>query len=395
MKMLKKIMSLCLTLAIITSFSITAFATELAGDDVVECKVSITLTDRAGDYSGNNLVVNFKDITGTSEKSVTLTKDNSWGSGQRVEFTLPAPTTYNITFEGISDEYEIVDTRTNSLAVTSFAASASDVNFQWSIAKQGQIENNENQAATSVDRENITVKNEDAEAVYREFLDAVSFIETDPTWNGDYGTFLGSYSDGSINYDTFSQYYVDYVEGGTPEKYAAMSPYERFLWTRTYTIFAYAVNSNWGFNHYFESKDTFKKEITDYVIKGMYGNNSETVKEAYLKLADWQYEYIKENGVPFNFINNRSYIDEVGSAPVQNENSDELTDEERKELEEIRDSIDETLGEKDKGIWDDTMTILSKNFVTIIILIVLCCALGVVVYIRKSKNVDNDIDDKN
>ena len=79
-----------------------------------------------------------------------------------------------------------------------------------------------------------------------------------------------------------------------------------------------------------------------------------------LPLADWQYNYVKESGVPFNFVNNRSYLEEIGEMPETSEET--KTDEE--ELSEaaeelLEDADDKTKEETEKGIWDDTMNAIA------------------------------------
>ena len=115
--------------------------------------------------------------------------------------------------------------------------------------------------------------------------------------------------------------------------------------------------------------------------------------DAYLALADWQYNYVKDSGVPFNFINNRSYLEEIGEMPE----TDEETKSDEEELSEaaeelLEDADDKTKDEAEKGIWDDTMNALSKNIVTVLIFIVLIIALLFVIQKRKRLNKDDDTD---
>ena len=115
--------------------------------------------------------------------------------------------------------------------------------------------------------------------------------------------------------------------------------------------------------------------------------------DAYLALADWQYNYVKESGVPFNFVNNRSYLEEIGEMPETSEET--KTDEE--ELSEaaeelLEDADDKTKEETEKGIWDDTMNALARNIVTVLVFIALVVALVVVIQKRKRLNKDDDTD---
>lgn len=68
-----------------------AFADEetLAGDEVVPCTVTFSVTDVTYSYEGD-IEVLMNDVTGTSNKSYILTKANSYGSGNQPKFTIPA-----------------------------------------------------------------------------------------------------------------------------------------------------------------------------------------------------------------------------------------------------------------------------------------------------------------
>lgn len=67
----------------------TAFADEtLAGDKVVPCTVTFSITDTTYSYDGDIKVL-MNDVTGTSNKSYTLTKANSYGSGNQPKFWYP------------------------------------------------------------------------------------------------------------------------------------------------------------------------------------------------------------------------------------------------------------------------------------------------------------------
>lgn len=388
MKMLKKIMAFCLTLTLVLCNTFAVCATELAGDKVTECNVFIVLSDQTGNYSGETLNIYFKDITGTAEGSTSISKGDGWGAGDPVSLILPAPTTYTITFEGVAEGYQIIDTFTGIAAETSFGASEGNKFFYWSFAEE--TENREsvsdNKEATSVNRDNVTVQNEEAEEVYREFLEAISFIETDESWYNGFAALLNQYDENSMNHDIYCNWYADYVQGGSVEKFFEMSSFEQFLWTETYTRLANAVNSSWGFDHYFGSKAAYKTYITDMVTNLMSGNNSDVVKEAYLKMMDWQYEYITENGVPFNFINNRNYIEEIGDVPEQAEPV--ISDEE--ELESIREEMEQAEIEvEEKGVWSDTMELIAQNAFKILLLVVLIVAFLYVKHLRKSRNIDD------
>lgn len=385
MKIFKKILDYCfmavLILSIVTS---TAYATTLAGDDVVYCNVSIAIADESGGYSGAGFKVTFKDVTGTASQEVTVNSSN-WNDGNSISVSLPAPTTYNITFDGLESGYQINDKDTDKLAETVFPVSEGSKEFHWVIVNTGNVI-----SAPVVDTTGDTPTDKPAdekEAVYKEFVDAVSFIANEPTWSGAGGC-LSQYGEGTANGYTFANYYAKYVEDGTVEEYYAMSPLEQFLWTESYTRLAEAVNSGWGYDHFFGNDYNFKQNLTNIAAGLMYGKNNDVVKDAYIKLMDWQYNYIRENGVPYNFINDRSYIDEMGSAPVVEEKED-LTDEE--EIEQIRNELlnEEVTNEPEekRNVWSDTMDMIAQKALLLAVAFILLAILGIVKYIHRTKNI--------
>ena len=381
-------MVLLVTTLLLLGNTTAVFATGFAGDKIVECNVNLTVIDASGNYSGKKITVDFKDVTETAEEQKELTPENSWGEGSTLKFTLQAPTTYNVTFSGLEDGYKIVDTFTNR-EISSFSASEGIIDFYWSIVadssekKEDESTDSIENEVTTTDENKVEVIDEEAESVYQEFLQAVSFIETDPSWYDGFSAFLNQYGEDSVNRNTYSQWYADFVRGGTVEKYFSMSSYEQFLWTETYTRLAEAAGGYGDFDMFFENESAYETHVTKLVTNLMNGNNNEVVKEAYLKLMAWQYDYIKANGVPFNFITNRSYIEEISEEPIQEETQ---TSEEK---ENVKEQVKPEKTQKDdkKTTWSGTMSVLADNAITILVLAILGIAIAVITYIRKQKNI--------
>ena len=107
MKAVKRILCLGFAAMVVLSLNTTAMAVNLAGDEVVYCNATILITDQTSGYVGDQIKVTFKDVTGTSVKEITLVPAN-WLALRELKVSLPAPTTYNITFEGIEDGYKIL-----------------------------------------------------------------------------------------------------------------------------------------------------------------------------------------------------------------------------------------------------------------------------------------------
>ena len=63
-----------------------------------------------------------------------MTKANSYGSGNQPKFTIPAPTTYKITFKGIKEGYQIVNS--DNTKITDFPATANGYEFNGRLLIQ-------------------------------------------------------------------------------------------------------------------------------------------------------------------------------------------------------------------------------------------------------------------
>ena len=357
-------------LSLILSITATAFAAEVATKDT--CAITVSIIDQSGGYPGDSVKVIFK--TSEKEEIWELTKENTWGTSQAITRALPAPAQYSISIEGLVKGYRIVDTSTKTSIANSFKAkSEGEKFFGWAIVTEEQLK-----VQTQGNSTQDANKNSEEQKIYEDFLNAVSFIENDETWNKGFDATLNQYGKDSFNYSLYSQWYTDYVWGGSEEAYSKLSAFEKFLWTETYTRLANAINSGWGYEYFFANEDVFADNITDLVIGTFKGTDAETVKEAYLKIMAWQYDYIVKYGEPFNFIRGRSYTEEMKVPYTETAVPDENMNEEKK--------VEEP--EKEKGIWDETMDSLARNAVSIIVLIVLGCAIFVLYRIRKEKNYD-------
>ena len=382
---MKRLLSVFLAVLLMFSITSVAYATE-AGN----CEVTISLVDQTGKYPGDTIKVIFEDESGVIGETVKLKKEESWGVGQVVTLTLPAPAEYSITFVDVMDGFEINDTLTNSAPRGAFRAEKGKKSFTWAfVADQEAV------LPVGTGEELEKAIEESAKEVYKEFLDAVSFIENDESWYKGFSAPLNQYEPDTANGMLYCQWYVDYVEGGTEEEFYAMTPFERFLWTNTYTRIAYAALGSKNFDSYFETKAKFDDKIVKTVTFSMKGNDSEVVIEAYEKLMDWQYAYTVKYLEPYNFITNQSYSESVVEAPTPTETQEPatLTEDDKENILEVYEELageEETIPEEteEKGIWTETGEALADNALTILLLVILSIGLFVVVRIRKSKNMD-------
>ena len=385
-----------------------AFADEetLAGDEVVPCTVTFSVTDVTYSYEGD-IEVLMNDVTGTSNKSYTLTKANSYGSGNQPKFTIPAPTTYKITFKGMKEGYQIVNS--DNTKITDFLATANGYEFNWKITytdKQKQEvekevesirgsigrgssdstqtqDNNQNVSNTSTTQDSEkeesqktnASKNQSADEAFQEFLDKVSFTENDETWN-DFATgYLGLFNDEA---QSRADDFVNVVKNATEEDWFNMSQYDRFVYYESYVRIQKYINlGNW--EKYFSSKEAFHNKIISPVVELMNGTeegDTTVVSDAYLKLMDWQYDYVQEHKAAFDFITGKDYIENGGSkADLKQEQKDK----EAKRKAEIN-KLQEA--KKAAGISDDTSE--KRGLVIIPLILVLGC--GILLICQKFKH---------
>ena len=386
----------------------TAFADEetLTGDEVVPCTVTFSITDVTYSYEGD-IEVLMNDVTGTSNKSYILTKANSYGSGNQPKFTIPAPTTYKITFKGIKEGYQIVNS--DNTKITDFPATANGYEFNWKITytdeRKQEVEkevesirgsigrgssdsnqtqdNNQNVSNTSTTQDSEkeesqktnASKNQSADEAFQEFLDKVSFTENDETWN-DFATgYLGLFNDEA---QSRADDFVNVVKNATEEDWFNMSQYDRFVYYESYVRIQKYINlGNW--EKYFSSKEAFHNKITSPVVELMNGTeegDTTVVSDAYLKLMDWQYDYVQEHKAAFDFITGKDYIENGGSkADLKQEQKDKEA-KRKAEINELQEA------KKAADISDDTSE--KRGLVIIPLILVLGC--GILLICQKFKH---------
>lgn len=386
----------------------TAFADEetLTGDEVVPCTVTFSITDVTYSYEGD-IEVLMNDVTGTSNKSYILTKANSYGSGNQPKFTIPAPTTYKITFKGIKEGYQIVNS--DNTKITDFPATANGYEFNWKITytdeRRQEVEkevesirgsigrgssdsnqtqdNNQNVSNTSTtqdsekeeSKKSNASKNQSADEAFQEFLDKVSFTENDETWN-DFATgYLGLFNDEA---QSRADDFVNVVKNATEEDWFNMSQYDRFVYYESYVRIQKYINlGNW--EKYFSSKEAFHNKITSPVVELMNGTeegDTTVVSDAYLKLMDWQYDYVQEHKAAFDFITGKDYIENGGSKADSKQEQKDKEAKRKAEINELQEA------KKAADISDDTSE--KRGLVIIPLILVLGC--GILLICQKFKH---------
>lgn len=148
-----------------------------------------------------------------------------------------------------------------------------------------------------------------------------------------------------------------------------MSQYDRFVYYESYVRIQKYINlGNW--EKYFSSKEAFHNKITSPVVELMNGTeegDTTVVSDAYLKLMDWQYDYVQEHKAAFDFITGKDYIENGGSkADLKQEQKDKEA-KRKAEINELQEA------KKAADISDDTSE--KRGLVIIPLILVLGCGI--------------------
>lgn len=238
--------------------------------------------------------------------------------------------------------------------------------------------------------------NEEAQKIYQDFLDSISFIETDSTW----ANFL--------TIATFNESSYDWIFPDSAQKtpYADLTAFDKIVYAVTYVEFA-AMRKDISFwnENVINSRNNFDKMCTNRYVSGVNargGNNKETVLTAMQTLWDWQYQYCLDNNEPYNFIYNCSYSNTgfIGVSPTENPTEDpteistaptqepagDIPDEGKSETpDSIQGETQKPVPESEPGTGDG-VTDNSHSLLTIGILAVAVVVVGIiVVFVLKRK----------
>lgn len=396
---MKKKFCLCsLVIALLWITTIPVYATNV--DTEKTCQVNIRIENPENAYPGDMINLVFK---GNSEFPMRLMKNNTWGIGNSAVILLPVNTSYQVVFTDVLDGFVVVDAGTNA-PVTTFQVAESMLTLNWKFVKSenlsdvsnggGNAEQNPNpetdtsQTDTSKENSSAGSSEIDGQAMFDSFVERVSFIADDPTWSNSISSIMNQYGRDSINAEMYSGWFADYVEGGSVEAYFAMTTFEQFLWTETYTKLAYASIGSGNFEGYFKSDAVFHKTLTRNICNLMDGNNADVVKEAYLEVMNWQYDYIVDHGKPYCFLSggviDKTPEQEDTPAPEEPEEDYTITIPEG-EIDEPEEP------EKEEGNWDGVFGTLARNGLSILSLAGMGIALAVIMHRKKMRNVEDDL----
>lgn len=384
MKALRKsfVFVLCMV-CMMLSVTMTAQATEIEKSSYV----TIVVTDESTGNTAEQITIEFFDVETGALYSTEVQKSNNWQSYIQV----PTGHSYAIIVRGLDAEFSLVESSDHKKAVMAQSYSYTEIAKEeyWSIVGTKEDASAEATGQGSLGNYNGM----SAKEAYQAFLDEVSFIETDAGWQ-DYLKLFGKDSPLTSYPKRYSQYYADYVQGGTVDDYLELTPFEQFLWTNTYTVLAYDAYGSGDFAKYFGDKVHFDKYVVG-IATGLMESypNSDIVISAYEKLMDWQYNYIVTEGnqIPYCFITDRSSLEEVSDSVIETVPNDDKDKQEQEDIKEMEQAIEDALNEEkteEKGVWDDTFAVLADNALSLLILVVLLVVLGVCIYRRKKRNID-------
>lgn len=409
MKKLSKVLAVALSLVLVMGiFPITAWATEAesgtavlndtpyegdlitgAGDKGVNHTASIILVDESGQYPGGNITLDFKDVTNVWNKSVTV-QEAYYKNNITFTVYLVAPGTFNVS-SNLADGFTLCDTLSgkpftkysptgNSGIVTLSIKSTNTVQGGQTVSGAGSNILNGNNVTANLDE-----VGKEAQSVYQELLDTVGFMATDGTWN----QFL-SFRGATL---TETMYNNCLPEGMRPCAYSELTDFDKVIYLYTYVAFSVArERSMESWANYIASPENFaqlyKNEFVNYINQGKGGNNSDVVISAFEKMWDWQYNYCVENNEPYNFISNCSYT-QTGFGVAGSGTGNESTGG-KEENPENTATPEPTPKAEEPGVWDGTLNILSKNLLTIGLLILAVCGLAVVLYKKHKENIGDD-----
>lgn len=408
----KNVVALAVALAATMLFPTAAYATEATipisnipyegeivtgtGETGNNHTATVIMVDETGEYPGGDINFTFEDLTGTHSKTVRL-QEAYYRKGMTYEIYLVAPGTYNVTSD-IADGYMIADTLSGE-AFTKIAPYGESSIVTLSIKASETVTQGEQDDGSVILDGGIsegyreigeTGTEAEAQAIYQELLDNVSFIATDPTW------------DNIMNIKGVTQLVYDATipEGEGKIPFEELSDFDRLIYELTYCCFAPLKTSN---GKSWEAAKENQETLAYYTYGNFLnfmpdtGNNREAVNTAFQKLWDWQYAYILEHDEPFNFIANCSYTDMgfgvTGSGVEKPQDSAGLTPSEEQEIKEILEEIKEEevplVDKPELNIWENTMDALSHCLLSIGILVVAGVGLAAVLIIKKRKTVED------
>jgi len=216
----------------------------------------------------------------------------------------------------------------------------------------------------------INTGNEEADTAFQTFYEEIKHMDNNSDWDNLYLVY-------QVYENTHAEQYAE-ICNSTVDDWKSKNNFERFIWYETYV--RVVVYRNLGdYDRYFSSeKDFLNHTITNaYEYLNKLGDGTEA--KAYKTLMLWQYDYILENGVPYNFLTGLNFVESRNTEAT--EDTQESQEQEQKELEEIQEELLEETADYVESAKANEGGIFGK-----VIIIVLCVGvLGIIIYRKKTQ----------
>jgi hypothetical protein len=284
-----------------------------AGEETGYCDVTFFLVDETGKYEGSVVVGFTNAATGLPDvPTLELSYANSYGSSIPFVYSVPFGKTYNLQFlfpeakdiavfsaDGTPAPNSIV---TNKPALALYLKIAY-ITAENTPAPEGAVSADSPQGV--FDPQRIDDANKEGNAAFTEFINAMNPTALDPDWKGFYEKYKNGEKAVSSDYELYT--------GRPAQEYLDMNLYERFLIQETYMLLYNACISSIS-TKTFSSEKNFKTNVLTLPLYAMeiVQKDTQFEQDAYTKLMLWEYTFVKENGLPYNYITGVSDPTAVG-----------------------------------------------------------------------------------
>jgi len=368
------ILTLSLGIAIY-AFEATGGTDIITGNTAAICALTISISDETGMEFGDDIDVEIVDIAAGVRYGFKLDFEN-YLLGSDVNALVIANTTYRVTLSYPSADRYTIYNRQDGTVIDRFAATESGYTADWVIRKTDEA------SGQTIVALRANSGNEEADAMFQAFYDAVKHIDGNEAWRGFYLTY-------DVYEKTHAERYVQFCSG-TEEEWFAKSFFERFLWHETYLrTLGYIALGNYDW--FFSSEKAFVDNTIGNAYRSLNTHGDGTEAEAYKTLMLWQYEYFLSHGTVFNFLTGMDYFESVyGAVPVNPiaDGEDEVRQGHGDAPELMGGAAlsdtNELVNSAGSGIWDKTISEIKGNLVTLgLLLVTLAALVGVIVYRRR------------
>ncbi len=219
------------------------------------------------------------------------------------------------------------------------------------------------------------------EVAIQNFIDKVSFIQNDATYQGT--NFLALYNSAS-----FKEHYLKSDSLNTEEKWNSMTELECLVWVKCFyepNIYLYKnagkVGSGYSVEDFLDDVLCVEKGILD---RGTY-TNKDIVYEALVEMCEWHYSYFLVTGTVYDYYNGAEYVLDTEKQEVVKLEEVKQPDE-VKQLEELQEEVMAELTEEEK----EELGISTPNKTSPILpitIVGLCAIIAILIFIlfRKRK----------